>query len=193
MPNQELDLSNLNQFASPQRLLALNDNLWHPKQQNINKETVKSIFGGTLIHYSFVPLCVAAPQLGIIALDQCFSTWVPPIPCWVPWNCYKYYMECLGSSKRLEIFERFLNLKKVEKHCFRLWKQERWFYRVDSERSYSQFRLTSTYLYNFLFGCFTLNRFVLVVLSPSVTALIYKSGKNKNMSLDFGRKLDIHS
>jgi hypothetical protein len=33
-------------------------------------------------------------------LCQCFSIWVPPIPCWVPWKCYKqYFVECLGSAK----------------------------------------------------------------------------------------------
>jgi len=69
-------------------------------------------------NYSIRSLHNLSPMIIDILQGQCFSTWVPRIPCCVPWKCYKlYYMERLGSAKWLEIFERFRDLKKVEKHC----------------------------------------------------------------------------
>ncbi len=51
------------------------------------------------------------------SLVQCFSTLVPPIPSWVPEEfSNQYQFEYLGYTKYSILFERFHDLKKVEKH-----------------------------------------------------------------------------
>jgi hypothetical protein len=61
-----------------------------------------------------------------------FLTWVPwntEVPLifyWVPWESSKYlYFDYLGSAKRSIVFQRFRDLKRVEKHTSIVLKKDR--------------------------------------------------------------------
>ena len=58
----------------------------------------------------------------IESVEQCFSTRVPrntedlPLHYWVPWKYLLQYLEHLGSAKLTLMFQKFCDMKKVEKH-----------------------------------------------------------------------------